>query len=49
MGKTYNICGTSYTVDDLIAIMREEIPTLRNVWQRQGNTETCMVDSAYKL
>ena len=29
MGKTYNICGTSYTVDDLIAIMREEIPTLR--------------------
>ena len=30
MEKTYNISGTSYTEDDLIAIIREQLPTLRH-------------------
>ena len=29
MKKTYNISGTSYTEDELIAIMREQLPTLK--------------------
>ena len=30
MEKTYNICGTNYTEDDLVTIIREQLPTLRN-------------------
>ena len=29
MEKTYNINGTSYTVNELIAIMREQLPGLK--------------------
>jgi hypothetical protein len=29
MEKTYNICGTNYTEDDLVTIIREQLPTLR--------------------
>ena len=29
MEKTYNINGTSYTVNELIAIMREQLPDLK--------------------
>ena len=36
MEKTYNINGTSYTVNELIAIMREQLPGLKKYSQDKG-------------
>ena len=42
MEKTYNINGTSYTVNELIAIMREQLPGLKKYSQYvNGTIEFC--------